>query len=73
MAEDSPNDDRVESARAALRHAATWREEPPSRVLEAQYRLRRYLQRIERSGFDRDCFEALQESWSVIDRWLTAG
>jgi hypothetical protein len=73
MEKDPLHDDQVESARAAVRQAAAWRREPPSQVLEAQYRLRRYLQRIERSGFDRDCFEALLESWSVIDRWLTAG
>jgi hypothetical protein len=71
MASETLPEDELDRARQAFRDAAAWRNHLPAAVSEAQHRVELYLRRIERSGFDRDSFEALMESWKVVDTWMS--
>ncbi len=71
MATDPICDDDLEGARGAFRAAASWHSRMPPAVREAQSRVGIHLRRMGRSGFDQDTFDALLESWGVIDAWMS--
>jgi hypothetical protein len=71
MATDPIHDDDLEGARRAFRAAAAWQSRVPLPVREAQSRVGIHLRRMGRSGFDQDSFDALLESWRVIDAWMS--